>query len=237
MTRARHTLARRLTAVLIGALLLAGCSTVPKGRDVASTPRSSSTGGTIVRREPSPSLNQCYASLTRAQANFTPLPDRDFGNGCSQFGSVELASLDLAAANPGAGTLAIANLGPITCPLADKFAGWAQFGAARAARQILGAELVRIDTFGSYACRNIAGSGRLSQHAHANAIDIAAFVLDDGRRISVEQYWHSHGREREFLKVLHDSACKRFGTVLGPDFNAAHRDHFHVDMSGQGYCR
>ena len=90
---------------------------------------------------------------------------------------------------------------------------------------------------GSYSCRNIAGSGKLSEHAHANAIDVSAFVLADGRRITVENNWKSGRREMQFLAAIHDSACKRFGTVLSPNYNAAHRDHFHLDMSGNGYCR
>jgi hypothetical protein len=44
-------------------------------------------------------------------------------------------------------------------------------------------------------------------------------------------------RERQFLRVVHASACKRFGTVLGPDYNAAHRNHFHVELGGGSFCR
>ena len=91
---------------------------------------------------------------------------------------------------------------------------------------------------GSYACRNVSGSSRRSAHATAEAIDIAAFVLADGRRVSVLGDWSSGGAaEREFLQVVFASACKRFGTVLGPDYNAAHRDHLHVEIGGGGYCR
>ena len=39
----------------------------------------------------------------------------------------------------------------------------------------------------------------------------------------------------EFLHVAHDEACEIFGTVLGPDANAAHRDHFHLDMKERKY--
>ena len=62
-------------------------------------------------------------------------------------------------------------------------------------------------------------------------------MLADGRRISVKDGWNGSNQERAFLRTIHASACKRFGTVLGPEYNAAHRDHLHVDMSGQGYCR
>ena len=85
---------------------------------------------------------------------------------------------------------------------------------------------------GSYACRNVAGTGRLSAHASANAVDIAGFRLADGRRISVLNDWNSDSPQvRAFLRTIRDSACKRFGTVLSPEYNAAHRDHLHLETS------
>ena len=130
------------------------------------------------------------------------------------------------------------NLGPVGCDTANTFAAWARFGVDRAARQILGSPLVRIETFGSYSCRNVAGSNRRSAHSTAKAIDVSAFVLADGRRISVQGDWDGGTREeREFLRIVHRSACKRFGTVLGPDYNQAHRDHFHLESDGSQFCR
>lgn len=91
---------------------------------------------------------------------------------------------------------------------------------------------------GSYSCRNVAGTSRRSAHSRAEAIDIAAFILEDGRRISVLDDWTGGSRaEREFLRVVQRSACKRFGTVLGPDYNAAHRDHFHLEWGKSSFCR
>ncbi|MGR4893109.1 extensin family protein [Sphingopyxis sp. LARHCG72] len=99
--------------------------------------------------------------------------------------------------------------------------------------------MVRVETFETYSCREIAGSrrGRLSQHAYANAVEVSAFFLADGRRISVEAGWDGERASQHFLRVLHRSACRRFGTVLGPAYNAAHRYHFHMDVSGGGFCR
>jgi hypothetical protein len=82
----------------------------------------------------------------------------------------------------------------------------------------------------------------LSEHAFANAVDVSAFVLRDGRRVSVLNGWRGSPKERAFLRRLHQSACKRFGTVLGPEYNAAHANHFHFDMAksmrnGTAYCR
>lgn len=206
------------------ALLLAGCGAIPDGR---SAPVRGSDSTTVSRAAPSASARACFNELGAANVRFSPLPDQRFSNGCSQIDAIRL--IDIGAP--------VTNLGPVKCDLAKNFAGWTEYGVKRAAQQILNAELARIETFGSYSCRNIAGSRRLSQHAHANAIDVAAFVLTDGRRISVEDGWRGSAEEREFLAVVHKSACRRFGTVLSPDYNAAHRNHFHFDMSGDGYCR
>lgn len=231
---------QRMALVAALSVLISGCSVLPEGRALsrAAVSQPARAGQPAVLAPPSRTeTRQCIAALAQAQVQFTPVPDQTFGAGCSQLGSVRLSTISLSDAPRGASDLAISNIGPVRCELAQRFAGWAQFGIARAAEQMLGSPLVRIETMGSYSCRTIAGSARLSQHAHANAIDIAAFVLADGRRISVKQGWNGTNQERAFLRTIHASACKRFGTVLGPNYNAAHHDHLHVDMSGQGYCR
>ena len=175
----------------------------------------------------------CTSHLSQQKVNFTPLPDKYYGAGCATVGSVSVTGLQ-----GDSRSFEISNLGPVACPLAEKLAGWARFGVDRAARKLLGASLVRIETMGSYSCRNVAGSSRRSAHATAEAIDVSAFVLSDGRRIVLKEAWdNGSADEREFLRVIHSSACKRFGTVLGPEYNAAHRDHFHLELGGGTYCR
>jgi hypothetical protein len=204
----------------------AGCSVLPEGGDRAA-PRTSRAPVAV-----SAGARQCLARLGSTQASFVPLSDKYYGAGCSTLSSVTLTRLQ-----GDSGEFDLANLGPVACPLAESFAGWARYGVDRAARQILGSALVRIETMGSYSCRNVAGTGRLSAHARAEAIDVAAFVLADGRRISVSKDWNGDAAERKFLRVIHDSACKRFGTVLGPNYNAAHRDHFHLELGDGSFCR
>ena len=97
-------------------------------------------------------------------------------------------------------------------------------------------------TFDIDSCRNVIGSAtagnKLSGHAIANAVDISAFVLQDGRRITVLDGWRSDDPVvREFLQVIHSSACKRFGTVLSPDYNAAHANHLHLEDDHAHFCR
>jgi len=218
---------RRILAILPLLTSLSACIDSPQA------PKRQTVGRSTAVFTPRPEIRQCLASLGASRASFTPLPDQYYGAGCSTLGAVRLSALrsDDAA-------LSLTNLGPVTCPLANTFAAWARYGADRAAQQVLGSALVRIETLGSYNCRNVAGSSRRSAHASANAIDISAFVLADGRRISVLGDWSGGTpQERRFLSIVHQSACKRFGTVLGPAYNTAHRDHLHLEMSGTSFCR
>ncbi|OYX60918.1 MAG: extensin [Novosphingobium sp. 32-60-15] len=218
----------RVLTAIIGAALVAGCAGSP---DSARQPPSRDTGASITQ---TPQGRACLASLGATQANFTPLADRFFGAGCATLGTVKLGWL-----SGDAGRLDVTNLGPVSCPLANAMQNWARFGVDRAARQILGSPLARIETMGSYSCRNVAGTGRLSAHATANAVDVAAFRLADGRRISVLNDWNSPSPQvRAFLRTIRDSGCKRFGTVLSPEYNAAHRDHLHLESSAmRPLCR
>lgn len=218
------------TVAVCAALALAGCSLLPGGGGREPTaPQQASRPPVAV----SASARQCLTSLGSSQASFTPLADKYYGAGCSTLSSVSLSRL-----RGDSGDFALANLGPVACPLANTFAGWARYGVDRAARQILGSPLVKIETMGSYSCRTVAGTTRLSAHARAEAIDVAAFVLADGRRISLLGGWSGGtNAERRFLRTVHDSACKRFGTVLGPNYNAAHKDHLHLELGGGSYCR
>ncbi|MGH8678788.1 MAG: extensin family protein, partial [Burkholderiales bacterium] len=145
---------RGLRIILAATLGLGGCIDAPQAAKREPIRRS-----TVVL-SPRPETRLCLASLGRRSARFTPIPDQFYGAGCSTLGTVRLASLQSDNA-----ALALSNLGPVTCPLANSFAGWARFGVDRAAQQILGSALVRIETMGSYSCRNVAGSSHRSAHA------------------------------------------------------------------------
>lgn len=218
----------RAISIIVVSLALGACSLVPDGRDAKPVRKAASSTFAA-----NPDARQCMAQLQRTGSVFEAVPDKYYGAGCSTLGAVQLGKLGGDQAR-----FSLANIGPVTCPTANRFAGWARYGVDRAARQILGSELVRIETMGSYACRNIAGSAKRSAHARAEAIDIAAFILADGRRVSVRDGWDGGTRaERDFLRTIHRSACKRFGTVLGPQYNAAHRDHLHLEYTGGNFCR
>lgn len=204
---------------------------------------------------------------------------------------------------------------PLNCRMVAALHKWIKASLQPAAREVLGSTVTRISG-GSYSCRNRYGSpdGPISEHAFANAIDIASFSTADGRTVNVLKHWGPTARDIEaarvaaakvksggakmvvlpkdpegtllpqhaadrsgdqrrlqtaqmrlggtspatahrsasegapatterlearFLHRLHEGACAVFGTVLGPEANDAHRNHFHLDMAarrGKGYC-
>ena len=215
--------------ILPAMAMVAACGAIPQASRETRSPVQRST----MVFTPRPEARQCLSELSSTKAAFTPLPDQYYGAGCSTLNTVKLSTI-----RSDHDSLALTNLGPVACPLAESFAAWARYGADRAAQQILGSPLVKIETMGSYNCRNVAGTDRRSAHATANAIDVSGFVLADGRRITVKGSWSDGtAAERKFLETIHNSACKRFGTVLGPAYNAAHKDHLHLELSGSSFCR
>lgn len=104
-----------------------------------------------------------------------------------------------------------------------------------------GGGLAEITVAAHYACRtrNNQRGARLSEHAKGRAIDISSFVMRDGSRVTVLDGWNKAG-DRTLLRRLHSGACGPFGTVLGPNADRHHRDHFHFDVAAYrsgAYCR
>ena len=122
------------------------------------------------------------------------------------------------------------------CPVAAALVLWERDVVQPAALRLLGERVASIDHYGSYSCRRLYGrsEGGYSEHATANALDIAGFRLASGRRISVLRDWSETGRDAAFLHAVRDGACDLFATVLSPDYNAAHADHLHFDQAMRG---
>ncbi|WP_188056525.1 MULTISPECIES: extensin family protein [unclassified Sphingosinithalassobacter] len=227
----RHVLALLLPLLLTGCIFGGGGSDSPRvPRPGPIEPRAS--GPIALPGAPDRETRQCLADLERQNVSYRPLPDQDFGGGCLVIGAVQLLDIGVP----------VTGLKSMRCPLAQTFSAWVRHGVAPAAREILGSELVRVESFGTYSCRGIIGAGasaarRVSEHGLANAVDISGFRLADGRRITLKDDWNSSDpRVREFLQVVRRSACRRFKTVLSPDYNAAHHDHFHLDMGRGPFC-
>jgi hypothetical protein len=124
----------------------------------------------------------------------------------------------------------------LRCPMIPQVDRWVVNVIEPAARRTYGVSIAEVKVLGSYACRPINNSvgGNLSEHGHANALDVSGFVLADGTQISVKRGWRGDGRARAFLRAVHDGACAQFTTVLGPNYNRLHHDHFHVDLAYRG---
>ncbi|MEM0943223.1 MAG: extensin family protein [Pseudomonadota bacterium] len=127
------------------------------------------------------------------------------------------------------------------CGIALRLALWERHDLQPAAREILGAEVAEILHAGAYSCRTIrttrGASERMSEHATANAFDITGFVLSDGRRVILRRDWQGSGAQARFLRAARDGLCSWFRVVLGPEYNALHADHFHVDQGPFLTCR
>lgn len=126
----------------------------------------------------------------------------------------------------------------VSCPLAAAIYVWEREVVAPAALTHLGVAVTRIDQIGTYSCRRLYNreEGRFSQHATANAIDIAGFRFEGGQRISVLRDWEGDTPEAAFLRAVRDGGCGLFSGVLGPEYNAAHADHLHLDMGPYRIC-
>ncbi|WP_416385132.1 extensin family protein [Sphingomonas sp. LY29] len=122
------------------------------------------------------------------------------------------------------------------CPVAAALAIWEHDVVQLAARRHFDSRVTRIDHAGSYSCRRLYGrsDGPFSEHATADAVDIVAFRLADGRRITLLGNWNGKVDEKAFLRDVRDGACDLFSTVLSPDYNAAHADHLHFDQASRG---
>jgi len=125
-----------------------------------------------------------------------------------------------------------------SCSLASALYIWEREVLQPAALQHLNTNVERIDQIGSFACRNIYNRdvGRISEHASANALDIAGFRLANGERISVLEDWGTATDKGRFLAAVVDRSCPIFSGVLTPAYNRAHRDHLHLDMGAYRIC-
>lgn len=170
----------------------------------------------------------CYAFLDESFIQYTRLDDSKPGEPCGFYNAL---TLDRSAFPYNAGLR-------MTCPVTAGLVVWEQQSLVLRAEEYLGTTPVRVLSYGSYSCRRLYGrkTGRYSEHARGNAVDITGFELRDGRRITVANDWGKKTPEGKFLKAIRNDACRVFSTVLGPEYNDAHADHFHLDMGGGGVC-
>jgi hypothetical protein len=120
----------------------------------------------------------------------------------------------------------------LACPLVSALERWVTDGVQPAALHWFRSPVVEMRQISAYSCRGMNGAGGhgISEHAFGNALDVAAFTLADGRKITVKDGWHGTPEEQGFLHDVQLYACETFVTVLGPGYNAAHYNHLHLDL-------
>lgn len=179
----------------------------------------------------------CAAEFSQANAYFTPIsPIRGRGS-CGIARPLEVnTSLD--------GIVRFEPAATLGCPMVSALQNWIDNVVQPTARQRFRQKVVSVKVISSYACRtrNNARGARMSEHSFGNAIDISSFTLADGRVISVEDDWNGWGRSGKFLRDVHSGSCNLFATVIGPDGDRHHYNHFHLDLGRHGgngyrYCR
>lgn len=210
---------RRVPVIVpvLAVLLVSGCSTAPDF---------------VAKHEPwrAEEESACLAAGAVRQSTF--IQSRSALGGPSECGAARPFEMSAA----GGGRVSLRPAALLRCPMIPQVDRWVSETVGPAARHFFGADLVEIKVAASYSCRpmnNVSGAS-LSEHGYANALDISAFTLAGGEAITVSGGWSGSPRERAFLRAVHDGACARFTTVLGPDYDGNHRDHFHMDLARHG---
>jgi hypothetical protein len=161
-------------------------------------------------------------------------PGREPSNASFSASPQPLPPLGPARGNPigAVGPVAVKPAATLACPIVSVLDHWLAESVQPAAQRWFGARVVEIKQISAYSCRGMNGnpSAHISEHAFGNALDIAAFTLADGRRITVKDGWRGMPEEQGFLRDVQAAACQQFNTVLAPGSNAYHYDHIHVDL-------
>lgn len=201
----------------------------------------------------------CRAVLDAARVTYTPMADRS-GGACPLTGIVRVPAAGTSSATDPT-RVTFNNSFMATCPVVAAWELFRRHELPALAHTHLGSPVTRVEHLGSYACRNIYGradstGARRSEHATANALDVRAFVTQNGQRVVLSRDWSTTIPEayldhtvtipesyrqqtinNRFLRATRTALCRSFNTVLGPAYNAAHADHFHLDMGRFRVCR
>jgi hypothetical protein len=131
------------------------------------------------------------------------------------------------------GTVALQPPALLRCPMIPAIEHWMERVVMPAARYHFRSDVVALKVASSYSCRpmNHVSGARLSEHGHANALDVSGFVLANGHVVDIKAGWWGPLAERNFLRSVHGGSCTVFTTVLGPAYDYLHRDHFHLDLA------
>ena len=147
---------------------------------------------------------ECLGELDKLSVSYAALGDQPNGN-CSINNAVRITKFR--ATNISSPLL-------MNCRAALKTAQWLE-----------AIEATNITHMGTYNCRKQRGSGLVSEHSFANAIDVSEI---NGANLTRD--WRQGNSKSEYLLLAQQRACDYFNNVVGPDDNKAHEDHFHLDL-------
>jgi hypothetical protein len=172
---------------------------------------------------PAPQPSACRQALTEAIAIAPSIPDIHGVGGCGGEDLVRLEAIVL----PDGRHVSVKPAAILRCPMASELADWIRKDIAPLTAN-LGSTISDLDNFDSFECRgrNRIVGARLSEHGRANALDVRAFKLANGRSISLTD----RTVPRDLRETVLHSVCARFSTVLGPGSDWYHEDHIHLDL-------
>jgi hypothetical protein len=220
---------RGLCQFLVGLLLLAtlaGCGLSPVQRDERAAWR-----GDAERR--------CLAAgYVRPSATKVAMREINGAGACGMERPFKVSALTDR-------NVAVRPAAVLACPAIAYFEAWVNNDIQPAAMMYFGQAVVEVQIMSSYSCRRMNGArtGKISEHAFGNGIDVGGFVLENGREVKVVSGWKGPSDEQGFLRRVYAQACDTFTTVLAPGSNAYHYNHIHVDLARHDprgrkhYCR
>lgn len=167
---------------------------------------------------------ECQAELKALRVQFTPLDPIIADGGCGIAHPVAVTAL--------ADGISLSQTATLSCPMAVGLANWVKQTVDPLSKLYLKGDLTTLGISTSYQCRtrNGVSSAKLSEHSFANGLDVHFFKAEGAERVTVQERDDDSGMSARFQAAARGAACAYFTTVLGPMTNAAHGDHFHMDM-------
>lgn len=171
----------------------------------------------------------CVRLLRGLNIRWSPVAAIGQPGDCGALAPIDISAVDGVEITPPA---------TVTCELAAALHHWVSTAVQPNARRDLGTRAVAIHTAASYVCRsrNNVNGGKLSEHAKANALDMSGFSFAKGDGATVGDGWGGLlgkiglSSKGSFLDHIQVEACNSFTTVLGPESDSYHGNHFHVDV-------
>lgn len=189
----------------------------------AGKPTEQAAPASAPSQPPAPQASACRQALTEAIAIAPSIPDIHGAGGCGGEDLVRLEAIVL----PDQRLVSVKPAAILRCAMAAELADWIRTDIAPLAVS-LGSTISDLDNFDSFECRgrNRIVGARLSEHGRANALDVRALKLANGRSISLTD----RTVPRDVRETVLHSVCARFSTVLGPSSDWYHEDHIHLDL-------